>query len=780
VTQYVSDALSRRHRLEVYGTVQGVGFRPFVYRLANELGLGGWVENTPRGVTIEVEGPRERLAAFQVRLETDKPPLATIESHDTRVVHPEGQRAFCIRGSTQAGSKIAVVPPDVATCPDCLRDILDPKNRRYRYPFTNCTNCGPRFSIIEALPYDRANTSMKRFAMCDACRREYDDPRDRRFHAQPNACPRCGPNLELWDVAGRVVHRGNDALSAATRCIRAGLVVAVKGLGGFQLIVDARNEDAVARLRRRKHREERPFALMVADMEGLERLCHVDDEERRLVQSPQAPIVLLRRRHDGEAVAESVAPGNPYLGLMLPYTPLHHLLMRELAFPIVATSGNLSDEPICIDEREALDRLHGLADAFVVHDRPIVRHVDDSVARVIRGRAMVIRRARGYAPLPVAVPDVDEPILAVGAHQKNAVAFAHGGHVFISQHIGDLATPQSIGAFERAVADIPALYDATPTTVACDLHPDYHSTVRAHELTDRPVLVQHHHAHVVSCMADNDLDGRVLGVSWDGTGLGTDGTIWGGEFLLCDRSRFERFAHLRTFRLPGGDAAAREPRRSALGLLYELLGDSVFDRRDLGPIRAFNESERRVLWSALRGELNCPVTSSMGRLFDAVASLIGVRQRVHHEGQAAVELEFVAETEPVSDAYPFRLAHPEDGTATNNDVTPTPWIIDWVPMIAAILDDVRRSEAPGRIARRFHNTLVEVIAAVAGRAGESRVVLSGGCFQNRLLLETTIARLEHEGFHAYWHQRVPTNDGGIALGQAVVARARLAEARTCV
>ncbi len=776
---------TNRVRLTVQGAVQGVGFRPFVYRLANALGLAGWVENTRQGVTIEVEGPRERLSEFQIRLAADKPPLATILTSESAAVDPRGIAGFEIRKSPSAGACTAIILPDLASCPHCIEDILDPENRRYQYPFTNCTNCGPRFSIIESLPYDRPNTSMKRFTMCAACRAEYENPVDRRFHAQPNACPSCGPRLQLWDASGQTVAERHEALWVAADSVRNGQVLALKGLGGFQLWVDPRNGEAVNVLRHRKGRDEKPFAMMVRSMEQVMAVCKVTGEEARLLESPAAPIVLLRSKATPAIpIVTGVAPSNPYWGVMLPYTPLHHLLLRELDFPVVATSGNFSDEPICIDEHDALIRLRGIADVFLVHNRPIVRHVDDSVARVIHRRAMLLRRARGYAPLPIAdataTAKLSTSILAVGAHQKNTVAFARDGQIFVSQHIGDLVTKQAYDAFKAATIDLPTLYDAKPLRFACDFHPDYLSTKRAYELGPTVIGVQHHHAHIVSCMAENGLDGTVLGASWDGTGYGPDGTIWGGEFLLCNRKHFDRVAHLRLFPLPGGDLAAREPRRSALGLLYTIYGDGLFDRTDLKPLQALDDKDRRVIRTMLARNLNCPLTSSMGRLFDAVASIIGIGHRVQIEGRAAMELEFLAERDDSKDFYPFSLGQTgEIKGPTLADTATGSCVIDWAATILAVLEDMAHTAPIGRIARRFHNTLVEMIAVVAQRAGQQRVLLSGGCFQNRLLAEAAITRLAKDGFQPYWHQWIPPNDGGIALGQAVIARERLAESTPC-
>ncbi|MCC7209189.1 MAG: carbamoyltransferase HypF [Anaerolineae bacterium] len=764
-----------RLRVVIRGAVQGVGFRPFVYRLAADLGLPGWVINSTQGVFIEVEGDRATLQDFLRRLETDKPPRAFIQSLEHALLDPVGFVNFEIRHSDESGPRTALILPDIATCPDCQREIFDPADRRHRYPFTNCTNCGPRYSIILALPYDRPNTTMRGFVMCPACRAEYENPLDRRFHAQPNACPVCGPQLALWNAAGETLAERDDALRAAEHAIRQGQIVAIKGLGGFHLVVDARNAYAVNRLRARKGREEKAFALMLPDLDTAAALCRVSPAEARLLRSPEAPIVLLEKREAaGELLAESVAPRNPYLGVMLPYTPLHHLLMADLGAPIVATSGNLSDEPICIDERDALERLGGIADVFLVHNRPIARHVDDSIARIALDRELILRRARGYAPLPVTLPEragsFAAPVVAVGAHLKNTAALAIGRDVFASQHIGDLETEGALMAFRRVIADLTRLYDARPGLIAADLHPDYLSTAEAARLAEQSgaslVQVQHHHAHVLACMADNDLppDTPVLGVSWDGTGYGTDGTVWGGEFLT---EGGERLAHLATFRLPGGEKAIREPRRTALGMLYAVFGESALDRDDLPPVASFSPAERAVLRAMLARGTGAPLTSSAGRLFDGVAALIGLRQKLSYEGQAAMELEYALAGITTDECYDYQVTD-----VTNPDFSGerhVKWIVDWSPALRAVLDDVRQGVAPGLIAARFHNTLSECIVAVARRAGRARVILSGGVFQNRALLERTVRRLGAEGFRPYWHQRLPPNDGGIAVGQAVGA-----------
>ena len=800
-----------RLKLAVRGAVQGVGFRPFVFRLATALKLAGWVNNSTQGVFIEVEGPRATLEKFLLQLDIEKPPRSFIQSLESSWLDPAGYTGFEIRESETGGDKTALVLPDIATCPDCLCEIFDPKNRRYRYPFTNCTNCGPRFSIIESLPYDRANTSMKSFTMCPQCQAEYDNPRDRRFHAQPNACPVCGPHLELWECGdvlslskrGRVrALQNTDALLAAAAAIRAGKIVAVKGLGGFHLMADARNDKTIRLLRKRKHREEKPLALMFPSLESVKAECEVSPLEERLLRSPESPIVLLKKIVNRKSqIVNVVAPGNPCLGVVLPYTPSHHLLMAELGFPVVATSGNLSDEPICTDEREALERISGIADIFLVHNRPIVRHVDDSIVRVMLDRELVLRRARGYAPLPIQLGSAEcgvrnaargdarstktpnsEVILAVGAHLKNAVALSIGNQVFISQHIGDLETEQARSAFRRVIADFQNLYNAKPQIIAADLHPDYLSTKFALEQvrssgfsragppeggtptaktqagSPRYLGVQHHIAHVLSCMAENEIAAPVLGVSWDGTGYGLDGTVWGGEFFLVTGKTVERVAHLRPFRLPGGDKAVKEPRRTALGLLHEMSGDEVFKQKKLATVAAFSAAELATLKAMLVKKLNSPLSSSAGRLFDAVASFVNLRQQIRFEGQAAMELEFALNGVETVESYELPVVTRHSSL-----------VLDWSPMIELILSDVKRGVSIGIISAKFHNALVGAIVAVAKRAGQNRVVLSGGCFQNRYLTERAVRRLQAEGFHPYWHQRVPPNDGGIALGQVIAA-----------
>lgn len=764
--------------------MQGVGFRPFVWRLAEELGLAGWVLNDVRGVEAEVEGGEAALEAFRARVVAEAPPRAVVRSVSVEWLPPAGYPAFEIRRSHGAGEKVVSVLPDVATCRDCLRELRDPSDRRYRYPFLNCTSCGPRFTIVRALPYDRPNTTMERFALCPDCRREYGDPRDRRFHAQPTACPACGPRLALWSPAAETLARDDEALRAASRALLEGLVVAVKGLGGFHLCCDARSESAVARLREGKVRREKPLALMLKDVAAARALCEVTEAAERWLLSPEAPILLLPRL-PGAAVAPNVAPESTSLGVMLPATPLHHLLLAAVDAPLVATSGNLSDEPIAIDEREALGRLGGMADLFLVNDRPVERHADDSVAWLVEGELHLLRRARGFAPLPVPVAVPVPTVLAVGAHLKNVVGLGLGSEVVLSQHVGDLETPEALGAFERVIADLLRLWEAAPVAIAHDLHPDYLSTrwarraaagdesegampptllAAAREGRLRLVPVQHHHAHLASCLAENGADGPALGVTWDGTGLGTDGTVWGGEFLLGGAAAFSRAATLRPFRLPGGDAAVKEPRRPALAMLLELLGEEALDRGDLVPVASFTETERALIARMVATGTRSPVTTSAGRLFDAVAALVGLHPRAGFEGQAAMALEALADPDERG-AYPFPLLPPAaDGPAT----------LDWGPLLLALLEDGATGVSPALRSARFHNALVDGIASVARLAGAPRVALSGGCFQNRLLLERTRARLAADGFEVLTHRLVPPNDGGLALGQVLAAAAALA------
>ncbi|MGB5106981.1 MAG: carbamoyltransferase HypF [Candidatus Zixiibacteriota bacterium] len=751
-----------RRQLLVTGAVQGVGFRPFAYRLARELQLCGFVTNNSQGVAIEIQGRQEDVTEFQNRLVAELPPRASISKLFVTKINLRGENKFVIEHSHDEGAKTAIVLPDIATCPDCLNEVFDPSNRRYLYPFTNCTNCGPRYSIIESLPYDRANTTMKRFEMCAACRQEYVDPENRRFHAQPNACPNCGPHVELWSRTGELLASNQEAIFAAAKELKGGAIVAIKGLGGFQLLVDAENDDAVCRLRIRKRRSNKPFALMYPSIEAIARDCELPKSERNIITGAESPIVIVNRRLGNRSLSESVAPGNPRLGVMLPYTPLHHILMKQLDCAIVATSGNLSEEPLCIDEREALNRLREIADIFLVHNRPIKRHVDDSVARVIDGRMQLVRRARGFAPLPIVVSNELPDSVAVGGHLKNTVAFSRGRHILVSQHIGDLETVESNNAFKSTITDLAQLYELKPTLIAGDLHPDYFSSIYSAKLVGAQIGVQHHYAHILSCMADNQIEAPLLGISWDGTGLGIDRTVWGGEFLSVNELSFERVAFLRPFQLPGAEASIKEPRRSAAGILFQLYANSKDEWLKALPSGVFSGNEAETIWQMLKQKLNSPITSSAGRLFDAVAAIVGFADKRSYEGEAASMLEFAIENAVTSESYAFAL-HQNDGS----------YEVDWRPMIAQILKDRQEEVSISLISAKFHNTLVEMIVSMAERVRLRKVALSGGCFMNKYLTEQAIKRLRETGFVPYWHHQIPTNDGGISTGQIIAAaRAR--------
>ncbi len=759
-----SERSKQRLEIRIHGAVQGVGFRPFVWRLASELELNGYVNNSSNGVLIEVEGDRQQLDQFRSRIIEEKPAIAFIQNFESSFLEPVNYNDFSIKHSTN-GKKTALILPDIATCPDCLKEIFDPKDRRYLYPFNNCTNCGPRFSIIEELPYDRPNTTMNYFPMCPDCLAEYENHENRRFHAQPVACSVCGPNVELWDREGNVLSKKQDSIIQSAEAVKSGKILAVKGLGGFHLIVNACDEKAVNLLRQRKSREEKPFALMIQSMEMISKYCHIDDVEKRLLESPSAPIILLEKFSDQineDQLANSVAPDNPYLGAMLPYTPLHHILLNEIGFPIVATSGNLAEEPICTDENDALKTLGNLADLFLVHNRPIARPVDDSIVRVMADRELVIRRGRGYAPLPVQVKNESDGLLAVGAHLKNTVALSVGSDVFVSQHIGNLETKKANDAFKESINNLAGLYDKPISTIVCDKHPDYASSQYAKDNGSKIVMIQHHYAHILSCMAENRIEPPLLGISWDGTGLGDDGTIWGGEFFkLGENLDYFRFATLKQFQLPGGDVAAKEPRRVGLSLLYNLLGDDVFDRDDLSPIKSFKNDELKILSKMLRNSVNSPLTSSIGRLFDGVSSILGLQQINSYEGQAAMKLEFAAKTANSDESYPV--------TILESEITNSPLGIDWSDMLLNILHDLKLDISTEVVAAKFHNWLSDVIVKITEMSELEKVVMSGGCFQNRYLLEGSVKKLQKHGYKTYWHQRIPPNDGGISLGQIVAA-----------
>jgi hydrogenase maturation protein HypF len=768
----------------VEGVVQGVGFRPFVYSLATGLGLRGLVGNDVEGVFAEVEGPQAAVREFLRALERDAPPLARIERITATRMCPPGLPAlapFRIVASDPAGPRRALIAADTATCDDCLREMANPADPRFGYPFINCTNCGPRFTIVTGVPYDRPLTTMGGFAMCDRCARQYHDPADRRFHAQPVCCPACGPRLALTDAAGRGVAGAAKALECAARLLAEGQILAIKGLGGYHLAADATCEEAVATLRARKHREDKPFAVLAADLAAARLMCEIDSDAAGLLTSQARPIVLVPRL-PGAEVARATAPGNRYLGIMLPYTPLHHLLAAKMGRPLVLTSGNVCDEPIAYTDADALSRLGPLADAFLTHDRPIHIRTDDSVVRAFRGRPMPLRRSRGYVPEPVTVRGgFPRQVLACGAHMKNTFCLGKDHRVFISQHIGDLENAQTLRAFTEGIEHFRRLFDITPEVVAHDLHPEYLSTKYAFGLADVDLAgVQHHHAHIASCLADNGADGPVIGVAFDGTGYGTDGTIWGGEFLIADYADFSRGGHLEQVPMPGGQAAVRQPWRMAAAYLEPTLaglalGGAARARAGAGAVTwAVTGAggldvwrRNQELWAAVvdmaRRGVNSPVTSSAGRLFDAVAAILGVRDTVSYEGQAAIELE--------------QLADPSERGTYHAAIEPgEPFRVRGGDLVREVASDLVRGVPTQTIAGRFHNGVADAVTAgcslLRDRHGLDTVALSGGVFQNMLLLDQTVARLEARGFRVLTHSRVPCNDGGISLGQAVVAAAR--------
>jgi hydrogenase maturation protein HypF len=731
----------KRVRIHLRGIVQGVGFRPFVYNLATSLKLAGYVLNSSGGLLAEAEGPATAVDAFVDAVLHEPPPLAWIQATDTTDIPTLGEASFTIRDSLSVTGEFALVSPDVATCEDCLRDLTDPRNRRYQYPFTNCTNCGPRYTIVRDIPYDRPNTTMSKFVLCDACRREYEDPADRRFHAQPNACPVCGPSLSA-PVADAVAR------------LAAGELVALKGLGGFHLACDAHNETAVALLRTRKRRSDKPFALMCRDLAAVERICKVSEAERTLLLSPQHPIVILPGRG---ALPEAIAPGNCTLGVMLPYTPLHSLLFDGAPYDaLVMTSGNLSEEPIVVSNAEALHRLSPVADFILLHDRDIFMRTDDSVVRMFEDRPRVMRRSRGYVPHTIELASDLPELLACGGELKNAFCLTKGRHAILSQHIGDLENYETLVFFEETLANLRKLFRVEPRAVVHDLHPNYLTTRFAMGIPGLPKIgVQHHHAHIASCMAENGLTGEVIGVALDGTGYGADGQIWGGEFLVAGFHGFERRAHFRYVPMAGGDAAIREPWRMALAYWMETFGGQTPWAPETIPAERIQVVRRMIATG-----VNTVQTSSCGRLFDAVASLIGLRQEVNFEGQAAIELEAIADPA-------------ETGRYTFEIELGDPWRIDFRPMIESI---VRSHRDLSVISARFHNTLAAAIAETCSRLRQetklNRVCLSGGTFQNLRLLRSSCALLRGAGLEVFLHAAVPPNDGGLALGQAIIGAAQ--------
>lgn len=724
------------------GLVQGVGFRPHVYRLANILNLGGWITNTPQGVTIEIEGDSRSIAAFIISLEENVPPNAAIHSRKVSALRAIGETDFRILKSHSTGEVVPLILPDIAVCRECLEELHDPTNRRYRYPFINCTHCGPRFSIIQSLPYDRCNTTMSGFQQCPECLLEYENPDDRRFHAQPNACSHCGPQLSFYSGSGFTDQYSEDALLAGAQSIQKGQILAVKGLGGFQLVVDAANEDAVDRLRTRKRRGNKPFAVMFSSIPSIRTATYLSDCEQGLLESSEAPIVLVRKKNH---LYNSAAPSNPYLGVFLPYTPLHHLLLDLHPEPLIVTSGNLSEEPLCIDNEEAILRLSNIADTFLLHNRPIERPVDDSVVQEVLGQPQVIRRARGYAPLPMQLDQTIEPTMAYGGHFKNSIAIGKGRQIILSQHIGNLDTSESVRNFKSTISDFEKLYDLPEKLIVTDKHPDYVSTQMAEAVeASKCMKVQHHLAHVFSCMAEHKLSPPLLGISWDGTGYGEDGTIWGGETFRLSHKACQRVSSILPFHLPGGEAAIHDTERVAASLLCAANCETAI------------KTAHKASVEMISNNINAPLCSSMGRLFDGISAILGICNQANYEAEAAMQLEFEAQKSKCRSRYNYLLLKP-----TDTDFL----MFDWRPMVRDIVKDMSAGITQSDMARQFHNTLNDYLLELVTHFGENRVLLTGGCFQNKLLTELVILNLEEFGFEAFTHHSIPPNDGGLAAGQ---------------
>jgi len=806
-------ATLERREVAVRGIVQGVGFRPFIYALARRHGLTGWVRNDAEGVYIEVEGCREALELFLRGIKEEAPPLAVVEAVSCRPLTVRGEQGFRIEESREGAQRRALISPDVATCEACLSELFDPSDRRYRYPFINCTNCGPRFTITRTVPYDRAMTTMAGFTLCPACRSEYDDPANLRFHAQPNACPACGPRVRLLDRAGHEPHAGaDDPIVRTAELLRGGAIVAIKGLGGYHLACDPFNTAAVGTLRGRKARHDKPFALMARDLDQARTLCCVGPEEELLLTAPWRPILLLRRR-EGAGLDPAVAPRQTTLGVMLAYTPLHHLLLHEVGGPLVMTSGNRSDEPIAYRDEDVCEQLGPIADYFLTHDRPIHMRCDDSVARVVGGDIYPMRRSRGYAPAPLGIAEsFGRHILACGGELKNTFCVAKERHAFLSHHIGDLENYETMRSFREGVEHYCRLFDVRPEVVAYDLHPDYLSTKYAHELEEAglPAIgVQHHHAHIASCLADNERPAteRVIGVALDGTGYGTDGAVWGGEFLEGSiEEGFTRRGRLAYMPLPGGVAAIRQPRRMALAQLITLYGEEEVVGLPLPVVRRTGERDVRLIARLLEHGLNTPPTSSAGRLFDAVAALIGLpgTEQATYEGQAAIELELAA-CGRVAEGYSFQLRPLGEGwerrwpdLSRSGAIAAAPalqgppaapflqgqgpvWVVETRDIIGGVVEDVLAGRPAADSASRFHQTMTDVVVAgclrIRDATGVRGVALSGGVFQNVLLLERVVESLTERDFVVYRHHRVPANDGGLALGQTVLANQPSASSR---
>jgi hydrogenase maturation protein HypF len=746
-----------RLKVRITGIVQGVGFRPFIYRLAREMGLKGYVQNDTRGVTIEAEGDHESLTDLLLRIESDKPEVSRIYSLHHSFLPAKDFKDFVIRESEEKGDIMVSVLPDLAACDECLEEIKSPDDRRFNYPFTNCTNCGPRLTIIKDLPYDRKKTSMKDFTMCAECEKEYNDPSDRRFHAQPDACPECGPEITLLNNKGEIISNKDEAIDEAVRLIEEGGIIAIKGLGGYHLVCDAMNDGAVRRLRERKQREERPLAVMFPDIDSVKKEADLNQFEERALNSVERPIVILNKKK-GTGMADSVSPDNDTIGAFLPYTPLHHLIISRLNKAVVATSANLSDEPIVKDEDDAVKRLSDVADHFLIHNRGIVRRCDDSVVRIVSERQVPVRRSRGFAPLPVILPfKLKRPVLALGPYMNNTIAVGIDDRAYLSQHIGDLETPLAMEFYEETLNDFLRLLDIKPEVVVSDMHPGYYSTVFGEKnYKDKLLKVQHHFAHILSCMAENDIqeDEEVIGFAFDGTGYGPDKTVWGSEVMTVSYSGYSRVCHLRPYRLPGGERAVKEPVRAAFSLLYE-----AFDEEAAGiGLLPLSEKERRFYIDMMSKDVNSPLTTSMGRLFDGVSSIAGLKHKASYHAQAAIALEQAAMRSDTDGRYTFSIEES---------------FIDFRPMVREIINDRLAGTSAEDIAKKFHNTIIDIILSVSesirNETGITKVALSGGVFQNAILLGGAFSKLKERDFIPLIHQLVPPNDGGISLGQVVAS-----------
>lgn len=751
-----------RKNILIKGIVQGVGFRPFIHKLVKNYNLSGWVLNSNQGVEIEVEGKTEEINSFVNAIKEKLPPLAKIEKIEVSQLPLVGYKEFSIKKSiVKEEDSFVLVSPDISICEDCLQELFEPHNRRFRYPFINCTNCGPRFTIIKDIPYDRKKTTMDNFKMCSLCQNEYDDIEDRRYHAQPNACADCGPQVSLYQNKRKI--EGIDPLEKAVKLLKEGKIGAIKGLGGFHLACDATNNKAVARLRRLKNREAKPFALMFFSLEKITQYCKVGDKEKEWLVDRARPIVLLKKREDS-VISTSVAPGNNYLGVMLPYTPLHYLLLKDNFTALIMTSGNITDQPIIADNLEALDKLDGIVDFFLTYDRDIFNRCDDSVVKIINDDNVFFRRSRGYVPHPIILDFKLKEVLALGGELKSTIGFSKENYIFLSQYLGDLKSVETLEFFKESITSFKKMFKAKPEIIACDLHPDYLSTQYAEEMKVKKgfkiVKVQHHHAHIVSCMAENNVKEKVIGVAYDGTGYGDDGNVWGGEFLLCDLKKYSRAGHLKYCPLPGGDKAIVEPWRMTYSYLYSIYGPKA-KTLDIDFNQRMDCNSLSIIEKMIDKNINSPLTSSCGRLFDAISSLIGIKDEISYEGQAAMELESFCSS-GITEGYKFRTYKEEEK-----------FIIDPQEIFINIIKDLKKGLDKKIIAAKFHNTVAEFTVDLCGKIRENTgingIALSGGVFQNKYLTEKVIFSLEDKGFKVYIQRKVPPNDGGISLGQAVVA-----------